>query len=48
MSRTVHLAPFRAALRFARRDAWAAKGHSALIMAMIAIPFDEGIQRTVT
>ncbi|MCI4657083.1 ABC transporter permease [Cryobacterium zhongshanensis] len=38
MSRTSHLSPFRAALRFARRDAWAAKGRSSLIMAMIAIP----------
>ena len=32
------LAPFRAALRFARRDAWAAKARSALIVAMVAIP----------
>ncbi|WP_158251110.1 ABC transporter permease [Cryobacterium sp. Y11] len=32
------IAPFRAALRFARRDAWAAKGRSALIIAMVAIP----------
>lgn len=38
MPRRSHIAPFRAALRFARRDAWAAKGRSALIMAMVAIP----------
>lgn len=36
--RQSRLAPFRAALRFARRDAWASKGRSALIMVMVAIP----------
>lgn len=36
--RQSRLAPFRAALRFARRDAWSSKGRSALIMAMVAIP----------
>jgi putative ABC transport system permease protein len=36
--RRSRIAPFRAALRFARRDAWAAKGRSALIIAMVAIP----------